>query len=568
MLKDMKLSTKLIAGFGTLIVALIVVGGYALFKLDTMDQVVMDLDGTHVPLTEYVNAINADMSDQELAVSQHALHGDEKYVTQYQDLKKEIDDDISNAEKVVKGDEDLLAQGWLDQLESIAKVHNVFMASCEKYIQAIEAGKDKSVLRPMADAVSKDSKTAMNQIDTFLAGNRKETNRVATLASNTVAAARIAIMTVGIAAILLSAVLAFFIIRSITKAINRIIESLALGSEQVATASGQVSKSSQQLAEGASEQAASIEETSSSMEEMASMTSQNTQNTKEVNRILVQDVGPNFETINQRAGQTRESLASAVDASEQTANIIKTIDEIAFQTNLLALNAAVEAARAGEAGQGFAVVAEEVRGLAQRAAEAAKETAELIQNSNNLIRQSTDFNAQLVDAMEENGRLAEKITELTAEVTAASEEQEQGIAQVNMAISQIDQTTQTVAANAEESASASEELSAQAELMRGSVLELERLIRGKQAGLNSHSSAVKKHQEEGIPDGNQHHAMKPQHQAAGNEYSNGNGHNGYVTQRSEEAEYEKAIPFHSDDAEQSFSNGNGNGHSNYDLGDF
>jgi len=286
-------------------------------------------------------------------------------------------------------------------------------------------------------------------------------------------------------ALSIGSVLVVVITRGITKPSNRIMHALMSSGEQVTAASGQVSQSSQELAEGASEQAASIEETSSSMEEMAAMTTQNTHNTKEINRILQNDVASNFQTINERVEQTRQSLSSAVDASEQTAHVIKTIDEIAFQTNLLALNAAVEAARAGEAGQGFAVVAEEVRSLAQRAAEAAKETSELIENSNTRIRESTDFNEQLVEAMENNAALVNKITELAAEVTAASEEQESGISQVNTAISQIDQTTQTVAANAEEAASASEEMNAQAESLQIVVRDLENLIKGERSRRDS-----------------------------------------------------------------------------------
>lgn len=566
MLKDMKLSTRLILGFSALVIALIVVGGYAIFKLNQMDQVVMDLDGVHIPLTQNVNIIDSDVSDQELAVSQYAARRDEQYITQFEELKKEIDDAIAQAEEVVKSDKDLVSAGWLDKLQKIASAHAAFITTSEKYIQGIKTGAEEDTRTALADAVSQNSQATMSEIDAFLAGNQKETSRVAALASNSVTTARTAIISVGFGAILLGIALAFLIIRSITKAINNIIESLALGSEQVATASGQVSQSSQQLAEGASEQAASIEETSSSMEEMASMTAQNTQNTKEVNRILMQEVGPNFDTINQRAVQTRESLTTAVDASEQTANIIKTIDEIAFQTNLLALNAAVEAARAGEAGQGFAVVAEEVRSLAQRAAEAAKETAELIENSNSLIRQSTDFNTQLVEAMEENGRLAEKITELVSEVTAASEEQEQGIGQINTAVSQIDQTTQAVAANAEESASASEELNAQAELMRNSVLDLERLIRGQKAQMDTHSLDNEAHPVQSPRRENHPHSYI--HRGAGTDNGNGshNGRNKQNQRDYEESEYEQAIPFHSEEPAGWASNGNGNG--KHDLSDF
>jgi len=300
--------------------------------------------------------------------------------------------------------------------------------------------------------------------------------------------------------IVLIAGIIFFVAQSVTKPIQKIIQELNRGSEEVAAASNQVSASSQELAEGASEQAASMEETSSSLEEMSSMTRQNSENTLEVDKILREQVGPNFQMIGERIDQTKTVLNQAVDASQETAKIIKTIDEIAFQTNLLALNAAVEAARAGEAGQGFAVVADEVRSLAQRAAQAASETSDLIENSNSLIRESTQYNEQLIEAMNENEVLSKKITELIGEVSAASEEQNEGIEQINIAVTQIDQVTQSIASNAEESAAASEELNAQAVTLTGAVDSLQQLINGKtvrqirnkaQAELKSKSEMIK-----------------------------------------------------------------------------
>jgi methyl-accepting chemotaxis protein len=172
-------------------------------------------------------------------------------------------------------------------------------------------------------------------------------------------------------AMLLGILIAFFLTRSIVKPINRIIAGLNDGSEQISSASSQVSGASQQLAQGASEQAAALEETSSSLEEMASMTRQNADNANEAN-LLINDTGRVVEQANDSMTELTGSMKDISAASDETAKIIKTIDEIAFQTNLLALNAAVEAARAGEAGAGFAVVADEVRNLAMRAADAAK----------------------------------------------------------------------------------------------------------------------------------------------------------------------------------------------------
>jgi methyl-accepting chemotaxis protein len=290
---------------------------------------------------------------------------------------------------------------------------------------------------------------------------------------------------IGVTAII---VVAFWVARSITNPINRVIQDLNEGADQVAAASGQVSSASQSLAEGSSEQAASLEETSSSLEEMSSMTKQNADSAAQADKLM-KDANKVVSTANASMNELTTSMEDISNASEETSKIIKTIDEIAFQTNLLALNAAVEAARAGEAGAGFAVVADEVRSLAIRAADAANDTASLIEGTVKKVKNGSELVISTNKAFDEVATSVAKVGELVGEIAAASDEQAHGIEQVNSAVSEMDAVVQQSAANAEESASASEEMNAQAVQMKANVKDLVSII-------GSHET--NKHRQEGV----------------------------------------------------------------------
>ncbi|GEM_PF-3003636 len=266
---------------------------------------------------------------------------------------------------------------------------------------------------------------------------------------------------VGIGAIVLGIVMALIIAARLNKKLTGICSQLTQGSIQLAAAADQVSVSSQQLAEGASEQAASIEETSASLEEITSMTKSNAESATNARGFS--------DRMKNAADSGASDMREMIDAMSQISAIIKTIDEIAFQTNILALNAAVEAARAGESGAGFAVVADEVRNLAKRSADAAKESSHTIERGV-LISQKMGVS---LNTIVEN---ISKVSSLVGEIAGASREQSEGIDQINIAVSQMDKVIQNSAATAEETASASEELNAQAATLNDTVSELASLV--------------------------------------------------------------------------------------------
>jgi methyl-accepting chemotaxis protein len=300
-------------------------------------------------------------------------------------------------------------------------------------------------------------------------------------ASRAVSAAMDSILWYGAAASLaVLAALSFVVARSIPKPFLRIIGRLGEAAEANVASAGQIAENSAEVAAGSSTQAATLEETSASLEEISGMARRNSENAARAKTIAGQTRAA-ADSGTAEVAAMNEAMAAIKTSSDGIAKIIKTIDEIAFQTNILALNAAVEAARAGEAGAGFAVVAEEVRALAQRSAGAARETADKIADSVAKSHHGAEVCTKVAGSLHEIAEKIRGVDELVAEIATASGEQTQGINQVNLAVSQMDKIVQTGAARAEEGASVAQELTTQANELRRTVEALAREVGGPRA---------------------------------------------------------------------------------------
>ncbi|MDI9569644.1 MAG: methyl-accepting chemotaxis protein [Pseudomonadota bacterium] len=476
-MSKLKLSSKLWGGFGVVLALFCVVGYIGVNGLTTVSRDAEIVVKVRVPqMIELYNMLYA-YDEMTRAADVMALTTDQETMK-------------AQARRYEQGKDDLLQKAFPNMEKMLTtKEGRELLAALKGKVAEVVSLYDKAMELGKANRNQEAADVIINQViavqgqmfenlKKFQELVQRLANDQAMHALNFSTTGRMLMLVLTGIALALGLAIAFLLVRSIAGPLNRVIAGLSDGAEQVSSAASQVSSASQSLAEGTSEQASSLEETSSSMEEMSAMTRQNADNANQAKGMMLEAyriVGK----ADAHMKETVEAVAEINRSSEETAKIIKTIEEIAFQTNLLALNAAVEAARAGEAGAGFAVVAEEVRNLAMRSSEAAKNTEDLIQNTIRAVRRGNELTAATQEAFGENEVIAKKIGQLVDEIATASEEQAHGISQVNLAVGEMEKLTQTTAANAEESAAASEELNAQAEQMKVYVRDLIQVVGGR-----------------------------------------------------------------------------------------
>jgi len=276
--------------------------------------------------------------------------------------------------------------------------------------------------------------------------------------------------------------------RLLVKPLGSVAEALAVGSSQIQTATAHVASDTQLLISVSASQAASIEELSATVEELASMTRRNADHATQTDRLM----GKTRDAVVQASDSMRglfDSIQQIQRSSVDTSRIVKSIDGIAFQTNILALNASVEAARAGTHGAGFAVVAAEVRSLAQRAAAAASDTSALIEDTNRHVIAAASLVENTRERFEAVNTHVSQSSTFVTQIAEASAEQARGIDQLNVTFSEIDKVVQQTVSSAEHADAAARQMMEESQQMSATISRLHEITQGGEASIRVEADA-------------------------------------------------------------------------------
>jgi hypothetical protein len=472
---DLKLSLRLALGFGLLLVfmsVIIVIASFGIHQI--VDAMNLTVHVNNVKINNYYGLERSVLLINRYERTLLVLIDPQGRAEQIDKIKKErahynqIRVRIYQTKAAAQGQ---ILRNKIDEMQRVSEPID------DRLMDLVLAGKQAQAIDLLMGEARSASQKWQAAVEASVNYINETNNTEASIVTHNASGTLILLIVLGIISLVVGCGIAMFITPGITKPINTIATSLSDSSNQVASASNQLSASAGQLSQGSAEQAAAIEETSSTLQETTTMLQQNNVNTNQV-ASLSEQAKP---FVDKGSAEMREMMGSIQEikkSSVQISKIIKVIDDIAFQTNILALNAAIEAARAGEAGMGFAVVAEEVRNLAQRSAQAAKDTTAIIESNIELSSKGVLVAERVREALVEITSQSEKVNQLMYEISAASQEQAQGVDQVNKAMIQMETVIQQNAASAEESAAASEELSAQADGLRKIVRQLSQIVNG------------------------------------------------------------------------------------------
>ena len=503
----MKISTRLILGFGVLVLLIAGLGGTSLFKMSNLDKEFSDVTKDFYPKVQAVNDVKENLSRIARAM------GNQLIMSNPADIKSEAQE-VAAARQAVANtleslEKDIVSAEGKAVFAKVVEARAAYVPLQGKIAELVAAGNTEEARILLLGDLRPRQLAYMAALDVLSKHEEQLMDAAAEDAHGAVASIQTAVWLTGGIAMVIAALMAFWIIRSITRPIYEAVElsrAVAAGdlsrqievsghnetaqllgalrdmqtnlakvvggvrqnADGVATASSEIAQGNQDLSQRTEEQASALEETAASMEQLASTVKQNADNAIQANQLAM---GASTVAIKggEVVGEVVTTMKEINEGSKRIADIISVIDGIAFQTNILALNAAVEAARAGEQGRGFAVVASEVRNLAGRSAEAAKEIKSLITTSVERVEQGTALVDQAGATMTEVVSAIQRVTHIMGEISAASVEQSAGVTQVGEAVSQMDQVTQQNAALVEEGAAAAASLKSQAHALVDSV---------------------------------------------------------------------------------------------------
>ena len=430
-MKNWTIQKRITFGFSIVLLLLVFLAGASFNLLTHIKSSVRDVSDDAIPGLVFAAKIQELQGERVIAILSHilsttpeAIAAQEKKIEDIKARNDALDADYKQRPLSAQDAADIKEYEEARHHYNIAREKVLELSRANKNAEAYEYNLKEVV--PLRVALA--AKT-QQIFDHKVAQSRASADQ----SNNQIATALTVLLVVSLLAIAVGIGLAVTISRSLNAALRSVSHNLEAGSNEISSAAQQVSSSSQNLAEGASEQAASLEETSASLEEVGSMTKRNAESAAQAQALSAEtraaaedgaaktaEMQQATVAIEEASVEMGQAIADIRASSNDVSKIIKTIDEIAFQTNILALNAAVEAARAGEAGAGFAVVAEEVRNLAQRSAQASKETAHMIEASV----------ARSERGVEVNGRVSSRISEIASKSRTVKESLERIVGKV------------------------------------------------------------------------------------------------------------------------------------------